>query len=130
MSRPLALLTVDHVLTIHRRVIAEFGGGPGLRSRALLESAVAMPAARFAGRFLHRTIAAKAAAYHFHLASNHPFVDGNKRTALAAAETFLELNGYRLSATDEELESLTLGVAAGTISKHDVLAFFQRHAVK
>ena len=72
-------LSVAEVLRIHRRIIADFGGEDGLRDRGLLESAVAMPHAMFDGAFLHPDLATMAAAYHFHLCANHPFVDGNKR---------------------------------------------------
>jgi len=125
MSRTVTFLSVDDVLAIHGRMIAEFGGALGLRDRGLLESAAAMPAARMGGRYLHRGVAAKAAAYLFHLCRNHAFLDGNKRTALAAAEVFLRLNGASLSATDDELEHLTVGVADGTVSKDEVTAFFR-----
>ena len=73
--------------------------------------------------------AAMAAAYLFHLCRNHPFVDGNKRTALAAAEIFLLLNGKELQATNTELEQLTLDLAAGSISKSQVTGFFRGHTI-
>lgn len=120
-------LTVEHVLAIHSRMIREFGGDPTVRDHGLLESAVMMPAAKFGGRFLHDGMPAMAAACLFHLCKNHPFVDGNKRTALASAEVFLILNGMRLSATNEQLEELTLGVAEGRVSKQELVNFFRRH---
>jgi death-on-curing protein len=120
-------LTVDHVLAIHRRMIEEFGGEPAVRDLGLLESAVMMPAARFGGKFLHDGIPAMAAACLFHICRNHPFVDGNKRTGLASAEMFVLLNELRLAATNAELEELTIGVAAGRISKDDTVAFFRKH---
>jgi len=125
--RPFVFLSVDVVLRIHQRVIEEFGGDPGLRDRGLLESAVAMPQSTFAGSYLHVELAEKAAAYHFHLCSNHPFVDGNKRTAVAAAEVFLLANGFELGASDDELEETTLGVAEGRLSKERVIEFFKKH---
>jgi death-on-curing protein len=121
-------LTIDHALAIHRRVIAEFGGDSSIRDAGLLESAVMLPAAQFSGRFLHDGIPAMAAAYLFHVCRNHPFLDGNKRTALAAAEVFLLLNAHTLDATNYDLESLTVGVAAGIRSKEEVTAFFRQHA--
>ncbi len=124
-----AFLTTDHVLAIHRRVIADFGGDPNLRDPGLLESAVMLPAAQFGGRYLHDGIPTMAAAYLFHVCRNHPFLDGNKRTALAAAEVFLLLNAHTLDATNRDLESLTLGVAAGIRSKEEVTVFFRQHAV-
>jgi death-on-curing protein len=120
-------LTVDHVLAIHRRMIEEFGGEPAVRDLGLLESAVMMPAARFGGKFLHDGIPAMAAACLFHICRNHPFVDGNKRTGLASAEMFVLLNELRLAATNAELEELTIGMAAGRISKDDTVAFFRKH---
>jgi len=129
MTRAPVFLSVNQVLAIHRRMIEEFGGDPTVRDRGLLESAVAMPAAGMGGRFLHKGVAAMAAAYLFHLCCNHPFVDGNKRTALVAAEIFLIANGCRLAATNTELERLTLGVAACELSKAETVAFFRRHAL-
>lgn len=122
-------LTVDQVLAIHRRMIADFGGTPAVRDRGLLESAVMMPAARFGGQVLHDGLSAMAAAYLFHLCKNHAFVDGNKRTAIASGEMFVLLNGMRLAATNEEVEGITRGVAEGRMLKDDVIAFFRRHVV-
>lgn len=120
-------LAVEHALAIHRRVVDEFGGNAEVRDRGLLESAVLLPSARFRGEFLHKSLAAMAAAYLFGICRNHPFVDGNKRTALAAAEVFLMLNGRELKGTNRELADLTLAVAEGRASKADVAAFFGRH---
>lgn len=126
----IAFLSVEVILQVHARVIKEFGGDSGVRDRGLLESAVAMPQSTFAGKFLHSGVAEMAAAYHYHLCSNHPFLDGNKRVALVAAEIFLLLNGNELIVSDEELEELTLGVARGQMSKKAVIAFFKQHIRK
>ena len=123
-------LSVEVVLRIHERVIQEFGGDSGLRDRGLLESAVAMPQSTFGGEFLHVALAGKAAAYHFHLCSNHPFVDGNKRVAVAVAEVFILANGCELGASDDELEEITLGVARGQASKDDVISFYKKHVIE
>ncbi len=127
MSADPVFLSVEQVLAIHQRVIEEFGGEPAILDDGLLESAAMMPAAQYAGKFLHKGLPAMAAAYLFHLCRNHPFMDGNKRTALAAAEVFLLLNNHQLRATNRELEQLTLGVAEGKLSKEDVTAFLRRH---
>ena len=124
--QPVAFLSVDDVLLIHARVIEEFGGDSGLRDRGLLESAVAMPRSSFGGNDLHTGLAGKAAAYHFHLCANHSFIDGNKRVAVAASEVFLLINGHELSASDDEIEELTLGVATGKLSKDQVVEFFEK----
>ena len=71
-------------------------------------------------------LAGKAAAYHFHLCANHSFIDGNKRVAVAASEVFLLINGHELSASDDEIEELTLGVATGKLSKDQVVEFFEK----
>jgi len=126
----ISFLPVGVVLQIHRRVVEEFGGDPGLRDRGLLESAVAMPQAKFAGEYLHSGLAEKAAAYHYHLCANHPFVDGNKRVAVAAAEVFLLSNGFELVAGDRDLEEVTLGVAGDQLSKQAVVEFFRLHSVE
>lgn len=85
-------LTLDEVLALHEDQIRRYGGAIGLRDAGLLSSAVATPRATFAGELLHGTLVEIAAAYLYHLARNHPFVDGNKRTALAACLAFLWLN--------------------------------------
>ena len=130
MTEGPTFLSVEHVRTIHRRVIGEFGGDPAVLDEALLESAVMMPAAQYAGGFLHPDIPAMAAAYLFHICQNHPFADGNKRAALVAAEIFLQLDSWQLKVTNRELERLTLGVAEGRLTKGNVTAFFRAHAVE
>ena len=76
------------VLTIHADLLQRYGGQPGLRDRGLLESALAQPRMTFSGKAVHKTVFDKAAAYGFHVCNNHPFIDGNKRTAFAATYTF------------------------------------------
>jgi death-on-curing protein len=126
MSSKVLFLTTAQVERIHAEVIRQFGGSMGLRDRGLFESACEMPRATFGEQFLHATPAAMAAAYLFHLCSNHPFVDGNKRVGLGAALVFAEVNGYEVRATDDELEELTLGVASGSVSKDEVACFFAK----
>ncbi len=108
-------------------MILDFGGSAGVRDTGLLEAAVAMPKQRFGGALLHTDIAEQAAAYLYHLCSNHAFIDGNKRTALASAEFFLLLNEWRLNAANDELFNLTMGVAKGTVDKRTLTEFFQQH---
>jgi len=121
-------LSIDNILSIHARMIDEFGGLSGVADQGLLESAVAMPSAGFAGEFLHKNLPAMAAAYLFHICKNHPFFDGNKRVAVVASEIFLNINGMQLDVDNEELKQLCLGVAAGEISKDETVAFFEKHA--
>jgi death on curing protein len=130
MSRTVFFLTIEHILAIHARMIDDFGGDPAVRDQGLLESALAMPAAQFGGKFLHPTLADMAGAYLFHLCRNHSFVDGNKRTALVAAEMFLLLNDFSLAATNRELEKLTIAVADGSLTKGEVIRFFKKNVKK
>jgi len=85
-------LSVQRVLALHSLQLKLFGGSEGVRDQSLLESAIAMPATSFGGQYVHADLAEMAAAYLFHLNKNHPFIDGNKRTATAAALVFLKLN--------------------------------------
>lgn len=127
MTEPIRFLNTDDVLAVHQRMIFEYGGGTGLRDRNLLESAVHMPQSQFGGQHLHDGLPGMAAAYLFHLCKNHPFVDGNKRVALATAVQFIYLNDHTLVAGKKAVEVLTLGVADGTISKEQTTAFFKSH---
>jgi death-on-curing protein len=91
-----SFLSFAEVLEIQRVQAENYGGDFALRDRGLLESALAMPESSFGGAFLHSTLFAMAAAYAYHIAENQPFVDGNKRTGLAAAFVFLALNGIEI----------------------------------
>ena len=122
MSAILKHPTVEAVLAIHAEVLLAHGGGAGLRSRELLESAVAAPQATMMGIPMITEPIEIAAAYLFYLCSNHAFVDGNKRVALAACLVFLCENGLL---KDDLLdidawENLTLAVAAGVLSREEV----------
>ena len=106
------------VLALHDEQLAEHGGGSGLRDGGLLDSALARPLNLEA--YGDPDAAYLAAAYAFGIAKNHPFVDGNKRTAAVAMELFLDLNGYELTATDEALVLTILGLADGSSSETDL----------
>jgi death-on-curing protein len=125
-------LTLEEVLRAHETQIAQFGGSSGIRDLGLLKSALSMPQASFGGTFLPADHYAMAAAYLFPIVSNHPFVDGNKRTGMVAALTFLDMNGYWFhegndTELDDALESLVLSVACGKTSKEEIAAFFRKH---
>ena len=125
MNEP-EFLTLDEVLGIHADQIRVYGGSSGVRDLELLRSALAMPETTFDGQFLHPSVFEMAAAYLFHIARNHPFVDGNKRTALMCALVFLGLNGERLQADPDDLYQWVDGVAAGTVDKAEVTVFLKR----
>lgn len=126
----LIFVSVGDAITIHRRMVDDFGGDSGLRDRGLLESALAMPKAMFGGDYLHVDLPSMAAAYHYHLCANHPFVDGNKRVAVAVAEVFLRANGLQLEATDDEIVELTLAAASGATGKQEVIDFYDKRVRK
>jgi death-on-curing protein len=122
LAEPL-FLSLDEALAIHADQIRRYGGSHGVRDMALLNSALAMPRATFGGTYLHGSPAEMAAAYLFHVAKNHPFVDGNKRAALASALVFLWLNDFRLEADDGALTDLVYGIAEGRLAKPDAAVF-------
>jgi death-on-curing protein len=125
LQRDPTFLGLDEVLDIHADQLRHYGGMAGLRDLGLLESALAVPAATFDGRFLHETVHEMAAAYLVHLAQNHPFVDGNKRTALMTAISFLGLNDVTLVADPRSLTDLVLGVAERRVSKAEVAVYLK-----
>ena len=106
-------LSFDQILRIHERQIERFGGSSGIRDRGALEAAVSRPQATFGGEDLYSDLADKAAALMHSQASNHPFADGNKRTAVMSAELFLLFNGFELAADDDALEAVTMDLARG-----------------
>jgi death-on-curing protein len=124
-----AFLTLDEVLALHAEQVGRYGGSDGLRDLGLLESALATPRATFEREYLHGSLPEMAAAYLFHLVRNHPFVDGNKRTGLAAAIAFLGLNGLWLDADPGGLAEQVLGVARGTSTKSGLAEFIRENVV-
>lgn len=122
-------LTVEQVLFLHARLVEETGGAHGVRDLSLLESAVARPWATFGGRDLYPDLFSKAAALMDSLIHNHPFIDGNKRTGIAAAALFLRQNGHHLTATSEELEEFTLRVAESRPSIAEIAAWLHAHSL-
>jgi len=110
-------LTVEIVREIHAESIAQFGGSEGVRDLALLESAVAAPQAILGGNSPYKDIIELSAAYLFYLCRNHPFIDGNKRTALGSCIVFLRLNGIDPQPDSPDWEQLTLDVAASKIDR-------------
>ncbi|MBU6470758.1 MAG: type II toxin-antitoxin system death-on-curing family toxin [Gammaproteobacteria bacterium] len=115
------------VLAMHDRQLAEHGGSAGVRDETLLESALARPQQLFTYGDPAPDLASLAASLAFGLARNHPFVDGNKRTAAAACETFLELNQTTLQADDLELYPLYFALAEGKLSEKDFAAWLRAH---
>jgi len=120
-------LTLAEVVELHELVLSATGGATGVRDLGGLESALAQPKATFDGRDLHQTLVEKAAALGFSLVQNHPFVDGNKRTAHAAMETLLVLNGSEIAASVDEQERLMTEVAAGRMQREELVGWLRDH---
>lgn len=118
-------LSVDDVLLLHTDTIDADGGSHGVRDHGLLDAAVAMPRQQFGGAYLHEDLAAMAAAYLFHLAQNHPFIDGNKRAGVMSALAFLSANGVDLTMVSSDLEAITLKVAASEMAKEKLTSWLR-----
>lgn len=119
MKEPL-FLTLAELIEIHKDQITRYGGSTGIRDINVLSSAAAMPYASCGDQFLHHDIFEMAAAYAYHISQNHPFIDGNKRTALAAALIFLELNGVSITDTDGELYDAMIHLVTDKLSKAEL----------
>ncbi|MGR0482620.1 MAG: type II toxin-antitoxin system death-on-curing family toxin [Candidatus Electronema sp. V4] len=118
-------LSKQEIIYIHQQLINQFGGIHGLRDESALESALA--AAENRAYYENAGLAACAATYAWHLSQAHAFLDGNKRIAAAAAEIFLEINGAKLNAENEQLVDLFLNIAAGMLSRTEVESWFIEH---
>ena len=112
---------------MHAYQIEQHGGSVALLDVGLLESAIAMPRQSFGNQYVHEDLAAMAAAYLFHITKNHSFEDGNKRTGVHTALVFLELNGFPIDITDDEVEMLGIGISTDQLSKQQAVEFFQKH---
>ncbi|WP_066646798.1 MULTISPECIES: type II toxin-antitoxin system death-on-curing family toxin [Sphingomonas] len=112
-------------LAAHEEQLAEHGGASGVRDANMLESAMARPLNLVA--YGEPDAADLAASYAFGIARNHPFVDGNKRTAAVVSETFLVLNGYELTCTDVEMVTTFLALAAGELTVEALADWFRAH---
>jgi death on curing protein len=120
-------ISLGQVLELHRRIIEQSGGAPGVMNLGALESAVQQPRMTFGGEALYPTRAKKAAALAFSIIRNHPFIDGNKRTGHAAMEVFLILNGYEIWASIDDAEEVILRVASGEMGREDFTDWIEAH---
>jgi len=126
----IAGLSAAQILALHQALLRAFGGRRGLRDRGALEASLARPFATFDGEDLYPDAAAKAAALVHSLVSNHPFVDGNKRVGAAAAELFLEVNGWSLNTQDDDLEEITLAVARGEVAAEALMIWLRQRTIR
>jgi len=116
------------VLAIHDRQLVEHGGAAGVRDESLLQSALGRPLNHFA--YASSDIIELAMLYTAGIVQNHPFVDGNKRTGFVVGVLFLELNGYRFSASEEAAAQAVLELAAGTIDEAGFCAFLRANVTR
>lgn len=115
----------DVAMAVHQMLLAEHGGSPGIRDKSLLDSALARPKQRLTYE-PDSTLFELAASYSFGIARNHPFIDGNKRVALAIGAVFLELNGFELDAPEPEAVIMFEQLAAGNITEAELADWFER----
>ena len=120
-------ITADDVIQIHSRVIQRSGGMDGLRDRASLEAAVSAPMQSFGGQDLYPTAVEKIARLGYGLASNHAFVDGNKRIGAMMTQLLLKWNGFQMSLCSGELADMFIAIADGSAGESDLLAWIQEH---
>jgi death-on-curing protein len=127
MARDWVWISVAGALAAHSEQLVEHGGGEGVRDTGLLESALA----RLVNLAAHGEpdAADLAASYAYGVARNHPFIDGNKRTAVVVSEAFLLLNGFMLDATDADIVVTFLALAAGELSEVELAAWFRARIV-
>lgn len=127
MAKEWIWVAFDVAIAAHREQLAEHGGGDGVRDMNLMESAMARP--QNVAAYGDPDATELAASYAYGIARNHPFVDGNKRTAAVVSETFLMLNGYDLTVSDAELVVIFLALAAGDLAEDDLAQWFREHIV-
>ena len=127
MKEPVWVLR-EVVASVHKILLAEHGGAPGVRDQGSLDSALSRPRQRFSYSEEH-SIFDLAAAYAYGLAGNHPFVDGNKRVALTVAAVFLEMNRYSLNAVEAEAVVIFEQLASGGLSEEDLSVWFRNSSI-
>ena len=123
-------LTIDEIFAIHDRAIREYGGSPELLDLGRLEATLAVPRQTMFGEELYPDVFSKAAILYYLLIKNHPFLDGNKRTAFLALMRFLNINGYTLNATNDELYQFTIDVASSALTKEEVEMWIKDKTIK
>jgi len=113
MPPTIDFLTLQDVLQIHNDQLMRYGGQDGIRDEKALLSAIAQPQVSYEGEYLHHSLFDMGAAYAYHIAQNQPFIDGNKRTGLAACLSFLELNGYEVLDPQSKLADAIVAFSRG-----------------
>ena len=115
------------IIYFHEQLIDLYGGTMGIRDEGMLDSALGQPKVMFGDSFLNDSITEMAAAYGFHLCNNHPFIDGNKRIAFVAMDTFLQKNGYEICATEKEAYGIMIKLASGKLTKEELTTWLENN---
>jgi death on curing protein len=123
-------LSLDEILAIHHDQIERYGGSHGIRDLDLLMSALSRPQATFAGSDLYPDLFSKASALIHSLILNHPFVDGNKRTAIVSTARFLFINGFMLKMSEKELVNLPLKINSKSFDQDEISSWLKKHSEK
>ena len=130
MSTPNIQLTVQDIYELHRELEDAFVLSSGVRDKNLLASAVNTPFQTFMGNDLYPSLYDKAARLCYGIANNHPFTDGNKRTALHSMYVYLIINGFDITATQQDVENMIIGVAAGNMTNTELVQWLQKNTVE
>lgn len=129
-SSKVIFITITRVLVIHSYSVKRYGGSQGIRDLGLVESAVARPQSGFGGEYLYKNIFDMAAALLQSLLKNHPFVDGNKRTALFSTGVFMKLNGYKLKNTHKEEVEFAVKVDNQNLTLEEISSWLKENSTK
>ena len=117
----------DIILFFHEQLVKIYGGSSGIRDENLLDSALEQPKATYQGEYLHNSLLKMAAAYGYHLCNNHPFIDGNKRIAFVAMDTFLQKNGLEITASEKEAYKMMIQISSGQLSKKELTLWLENN---
>ena len=117
------------IIYLHKRLVSVFGGAHGLRDKGLLESAVYRPQASFGGKELYAGVFLKAAVLGHSIITNHPFLDGNKRTGFEAMRLLLRINGSDIKASEKKKFDFVLKIAKGHCKERDIADWLERHSL-
>jgi len=121
-------LSLEQVIKLHKLQVDEYGGSHGVKDEGLLISALAQAESGFGEECFHKDLYEMAAAYLFHLVSNHAFNDGNKRIAASVSAVFLEINGIEVTADENEFETLVMEAAQSKKTKEEIASFFRSNS--
>ena len=127
MSLGPKFLTYEQIILLHEGQINLFGGHHGVKNENLVRSAIGQPESGYEDDYFHKDLYEMAAAYLFHLVKNHAFNDGNKRIAALASAVFLQINGLRVIADEDEFEKLVLDAAQSFVGKKEIAEFFKQN---